>query len=77
MYKSARTPQEPKQENRFTSKLSAPEIVTKMEETAKPLGFDVHKRDFKVIHGFASLVFYYMISFILHRLIVGLKALNL
>lgn len=40
--------QEPKQESRFTSKHPAPEIISKMEETAKPLGFNVHKRDYKM-----------------------------
>ncbi|KAH7431665.1 hypothetical protein KP509_08G059600 [Ceratopteris richardii] len=36
----------------LTSTLSAPEIITKMEETAKPLGFKVQKRDFKMrLHG--------------------------
>lgn len=40
--------QEVKLETRFTSKCSAPEIISKMEETAKPLGFNVHKRDYKM-----------------------------
>jgi 5'-AMP-activated protein kinase catalytic alpha subunit len=40
--------QEPKQESRFTSKLPAPEIISKMEETAKPLGFNVQKQNYKV-----------------------------
>lgn len=40
--------EEPKQESRFTSKHPAPEIVSKMEETAKPLGFDVQKQDYKM-----------------------------
>ncbi|MCO5560923.1 hypothetical protein L7F22_047200 [Adiantum nelumboides] len=39
---------EPKRESRFTSKCPAPELLSKMEETAKPLGFNVHKRDYKM-----------------------------
>lgn len=37
-----------KQESRFTSKHPAPEIISKMEETAKPLGFNVQTRDYKM-----------------------------
>ena len=37
-----------KRETRFTSKHPAPEIISKMEETARPLGFKVEKRDYKV-----------------------------
>lgn len=37
-----------KRETRFTSQCSANEIVSKIEEAAKPLGFNVHKRDYKV-----------------------------
>lgn len=40
--------EEAKQESRFTSKHPAPEIISKMEETAKPLGFNVQKRDYKM-----------------------------
>ncbi|KAH7420861.1 hypothetical protein KP509_13G026300 [Ceratopteris richardii] len=36
------------QTSHFTSRLSAPEIISKIEETAKPLGFSVHKRDYKM-----------------------------
>ncbi|MCO5567589.1 hypothetical protein L7F22_021283 [Adiantum nelumboides] len=39
---------ESKQASHFTSKFSAPEIISKMEETAKPLGFSVQKRDYKM-----------------------------
>ncbi|MCO5558735.1 hypothetical protein L7F22_012321 [Adiantum nelumboides] len=39
---------ESKRESRFTSKCPAPELLSKMEETAKPLGFNVHKRDYKM-----------------------------
>ncbi|KAI5074453.1 hypothetical protein GOP47_0010414 [Adiantum capillus-veneris] len=39
---------EVKLETRFTSKCSAPEIISKMEETAKPLGFYIQKRDYKM-----------------------------
>lgn len=40
--------QEFKRETRFTSKCSANEIVNKIEEAAKPLGFDVQKKNYKV-----------------------------
>eukprot|EP00250_Pteridium_aquilinum_P004089 c14325_g1_i1 orf=948-2288(+) len=44
--------QEVKQELHFTSKHPAPEIISKMEETAKPLGFNVHRQDYKMrLHG--------------------------
>jgi NAF domain len=39
-----------KKETRFTSKCSAKEIVKKIEEAAKPLGFDIQKKNYKVIH---------------------------
>ena len=38
-----------KQEVHFTSKYPATEIITKMEEHAKPLGFNVKRRDYKVM----------------------------
>ncbi|KAG6543106.1 hypothetical protein Mapa_015355 [Marchantia paleacea] len=37
-----------KRETRFTSKHPANEIVTKIEEAAKPLGFNVQKRNYKM-----------------------------
>lgn len=37
-----------KRETRFTSKRPAKEIISKIEETAMPLGFDVKKNNFKV-----------------------------
>ncbi|KAL8527357.1 hypothetical protein ACS0TY_005284 [Phlomoides rotata] len=37
-----------KRETRFTSKSSAKEIISKIEEAAKPLGFDVRKKDYKM-----------------------------
>ncbi|XP_010054968.1 CBL-interacting serine/threonine-protein kinase 9 isoform X1 [Eucalyptus grandis] len=37
-----------KRETRFTSQHPANEIMCKIEETAKPLGFNVHKRDYKM-----------------------------
>ena len=37
----------------FTSVHPASEIIAKMEETAKPLGFNVKKQDFKVRATFA------------------------
>nr|XP_010922115.1 CBL-interacting protein kinase 32 isoform X3 [Elaeis guineensis] len=40
--------QEFKRETRFTSKCPANEIVRKIEEAAKPLGFDVHKKNYKM-----------------------------
>lgn len=40
--------QEYKRETRFTSKCAANEIINKIEEAAKPLGFDVHKKNYKM-----------------------------
>lgn len=37
-----------KEETRFTSKKSAKEIIETIEEAAKPLGFNVQKRDYKM-----------------------------
>lgn len=37
-----------KRETRFTSKHSANEIVSKIEEAAMPLGFEVKKNNFKM-----------------------------
>lgn len=37
-----------KKETSFTSKCSPNEIVSKIEETAKPLGFNVCKQNYKV-----------------------------
>jgi len=37
-----------KEETRFTSKKSAKEIIESIEEAAKPLGFNVQKRDYKM-----------------------------
>ncbi|RDY03417.1 CBL-interacting serine/threonine-protein kinase 3, partial [Mucuna pruriens] len=37
-----------KREIRFTSKCPANEIINKIEEAAKPLGFDVQKKNFKM-----------------------------
>ncbi|KAL6966653.1 CBL-interacting serine/threonine-protein kinase 3 [Sarracenia purpurea var. burkii] len=37
-----------KRETRFTSKCPADEIVNKITEAAKPLGFDVHKKNYKL-----------------------------
>ncbi|KAA8520792.1 hypothetical protein F0562_014936 [Nyssa sinensis] len=37
-----------KQETRFASKCPANEIMSKIEEAAKPLGFNVHKRNYKM-----------------------------
>lgn len=37
-----------KRETRFTSQCPANEIMSKIEETAKPLGFNVQKQNYKV-----------------------------
>ncbi|KAL8201798.1 hypothetical protein R6Q57_010945 [Mikania cordata] len=37
-----------KRETRFTSKCPANEIISKIEEAAKPLGFDVQKKNYKL-----------------------------
>lgn len=44
-----------KRETRFTSKSPANEIMSKIEETAKPLGFNVHKRNYKVVYSSCAL----------------------
>lgn len=40
--------QEFKRETRFTSKCPANEIISKIEEAAKPLGFDIQKKNYKM-----------------------------
>ncbi|PKU63013.1 CBL-interacting protein kinase 32 isoform X1 [Dendrobium catenatum] len=40
--------QELKRETRFTSKCPAKELISKIEEAAKPLGFDIHKNNYKL-----------------------------
>ncbi|KAF5196351.1 Cbl-interacting protein kinase [Thalictrum thalictroides] len=40
--------QEFKRETRFTSTCPANEIISKIEEAAKPLGYDVHKKNYKM-----------------------------
>ncbi|KAL5699649.1 cAMP-dependent protein kinase [Ranunculus cassubicifolius] len=40
--------QEFKRETRFTSQCPANEIISKIEEAAKPLGYDVHKKNYKM-----------------------------
>ncbi|XP_020585437.1 CBL-interacting protein kinase 32-like isoform X2 [Phalaenopsis equestris] len=40
--------QELKRETRFTSTCSAKELISKIEEAAKPLGFDIHKNNYKM-----------------------------
>ena len=42
------TLEEFKRQTRFTSKCPPKEIVRKIEEAAKPLGFDVQKKNYKV-----------------------------
>jgi 5'-AMP-activated protein kinase catalytic alpha subunit len=37
-----------KRETHFASQCPANEIMSKIEEAAKPLGFNVHKRNYKV-----------------------------
>ncbi|KAI4382170.1 hypothetical protein MLD38_008168 [Melastoma candidum] len=37
-----------KRETRFTSKCPANEIISKIEQAVKPLGFDVHKKNYKM-----------------------------
>lgn len=43
-----------KRETRFTSQRPANEIMSKIEETAKPLGFNVHKKNYKVMSSTLS-----------------------
>lgn len=40
--------QEIKRETRFTSRCPASEIISKIEEAAKPLGFDIRKKNYKM-----------------------------
>nr|AIZ68216.1 CBL-interacting protein kinase 32 isoform X3 [Albuca bracteata] len=42
------TEQEFKRETRFTSKCPAKEIINKIEEAARPLGFDIQKKNYKM-----------------------------
>lgn len=42
--------QEFKRETRFSSTCPANEIISKIEEAAKPLGFDVQKKNYKVLY---------------------------
>ncbi|XP_048492888.1 CBL-interacting protein kinase 32 isoform X7 [Beta vulgaris subsp. vulgaris] len=44
-----------KRETRFTSKCPPSEIIKKIEEAAKPLGYDVHKKNYKVLQVAPSL----------------------
>ena len=46
--------QEFKRETRFTSKCPANEIISKIEQAAKPLGFDVRKKNYKVMVTFKT-----------------------
>lgn len=41
--------QELKRETRFTSTCSADEIIRKIEEATKPLGYDIHKKNYKMM----------------------------
>ncbi|KAH0465956.1 hypothetical protein IEQ34_006059 [Dendrobium chrysotoxum] len=41
--------QEFKRETRFTSTCSANEIIRKIEEATKPLGYDIHKKNYKMM----------------------------
>nr|UFP37829.1 CIPK14 [Lonicera japonica] len=43
-----------KRETRFTSKCPPNEIMSKLEEAAKPLGFNVHKRNYKFYKNVSS-----------------------
>ena len=64
-----------KRRSSFTSVHPAAEIIAKMEETAKPLGFNVKKQDFKVRATFApsftmftikySALYFYGITYII------------
>lgn len=52
-----------KRETRFTSKRPVNEIISKIEEAASPLGFDVKKNNFKVLNNhFLSLLTHYFLS---------------
>ena len=51
-----------KKSSSFTSMHPASEIISKMEETAKPLGFNVEKHDFKVRFYILFLLQFHSIS---------------
>lgn len=58
-----------KRETRFASHTPANEIMSKIEETAKPLGFNVDKRNYKVIilnFNTMARVFVYPDGFLFH-----------
>lgn len=48
-----------KRETRFASKRPADEIISKIEEAAGPLGFDVKKNNFKVCLGYLDFSVYH------------------
>jgi hypothetical protein len=56
-----------KRETRFTSQCPANEIMSKIEETAKPLGFNVNKRNYKVmiltLDIFIAFALFYLLFF--------------
>lgn len=56
-----------KRETRFTSKCSPNEIISKIEETAKPLGFNVRKRNYKVTNIIASIIIFEYFSQLLMK----------
>lgn len=59
-----------KKETRFTSRCPANEIISKIEQAAKPLGFDVHKKNYKVMTKFL----YYLFSFLFAYLQQGYES---
>ncbi|PWZ55779.1 CBL-interacting protein kinase 31 [Zea mays] len=50
--------EEYKRETRFTSQCPPKEIITKIEEAAKPLGFDVQKKKYKIVSRTLAAIFH-------------------
>lgn len=67
-----------KRETRFTSQCPANEIMSKIEEAAKPLGFNVNKRNYKVmILTLDILIAFALFLFAIFCPRISLKAMNL
>lgn len=67
-----------KRETRFASRTPANEIMSKIEDAAKPLGFNVDKRNYKVIISVSSQHLLQLnINFILFVLIFQIMQMKL
>lgn len=59
-----------KRETRFAAKGAANELVQKIEEASKPLGFDIQKKNYKVNR---SCSYWHCLSFVLDRSLLEYK----